>query len=346
MQRKYIAITCFFLIVSAVYFFVINRKVEEPKATSTTKTVFESVSTATPFEFQELTIPYLRSRTYTSNLGMLQQATETTSYTGYLTNYSSDGLKINGLLTVPKGSIPEGGFPAVVFVHGYIPPSSYRTLENYSSYVDYLAKQGIVVFKIDLRGHGSSQGEANGAYYSSDYVVDVLNAYAALQNFDSVNPNRIGLWGHSMAGNVVLRAMAVQQTIPKVVIWAGAMYTYEDFGELGIDDNSYQPPGENTERRKKRDQLFALYGQFDPQSWFWQQVPATNYLDGLNGAVQLHHAVDDNVVAVEYSRELMKVLDETTIPHQLFEYNTGGHNISGSAFSQAMKRSAEFYLDE
>lgn len=299
----------------------------------------------TPFPFQELTIPYLKNRTYASQIGTLQQARETQNYTGYLTNYDSDGLQINGYLTIPKGDPPQNGFPAIVFVHGYIPPASYRTLENYNAYVDYFADRGIAVFKIDLRGHDKSEGEASGAYYSSDYVIDVLNAYAALQKFDSVDAQRIGLWGHSMAGNVLLRALAVQQTIPKTVIWAGAVYTYEDFGEFGIADNSYRPPETTSERRRRRDELFALYGSFDTNSWFWQQIPATNYLDGVQGQIQVHHAVNDTVVPIEYSRDLMKVLDGTQIPHELFEYANGGHNITGGAFSQAMQRSVEFFLN-
>ena len=34
----------------------------------------------------------------------------------------SEGNKIYGLLTVPFGDPPEGGFKAIVFNHGYIPP--------------------------------------------------------------------------------------------------------------------------------------------------------------------------------------------------------------------------------
>lgn len=134
-----------------------------------------------PNKFEELTIPYLRSRSYFGELGEKKLYEEKNQYNSYLTSYKSDGLKINGLLTVPKGDMPSGGWPAVVFVHGYIPPALYKTTEKYLEYVDHLAKSGLVVFKIDLRGHGESEGEPGGAYYSADYVIDVLNAYSALQ---------------------------------------------------------------------------------------------------------------------------------------------------------------------
>lgn len=297
----------------------------------------------TPFPFEEMTIPYLRSRSYESSLGNLEQVSSNSEYTSYLTSYDSEGLKVNGLLTKPSGEVPAGGWPAIVFVHGYIPPQNYQTLVNYASYVDYLASNGLVVFKIDLRGHGESEGEPDGGYYSSDYIIDTLNARAALQNSDFVKPEAVGLWGHSMAGNVIARALAAQTEIPAIVIWAGAVYTYSDFSEFSIEDNSYQPPPSNAPSRKKRNEMFEKYGQFDPNSPFWKQVPMTNYLDGIKGAISLNHAVDDPVVDIRYSRNLNSLLDKTSIIHELNEYPSGGHNFTGAAFNSTMQNTVEFF---
>lgn len=299
--------------------------------------------TPTPFPFQELTIPYLRGREYDSSLGEMQLLSKKQSYSEYLTSYDSDGFKVNGLLTIPNESSPQEGWPAIVFVHGYIPPSLYKTTEKYTAYVDSLAKNGFVVFKIDLRGHGDSEGEAGGAYYSSDYVIDTLNARSALQSLESIDSQNIGLWGHSMAGNVVFRSLVVAQDIPAAVIWAGAVYSYEDFQEFRISDNSYRPPTDTSNRKRKRDELFAEYGEFDSQSSFWKQVAPTNYLDGVQSALQIHHAINDSVVDIGYSKNLSLILDGTDIPHELFEYSNGGHNIEGASFSSAMERTIEFY---
>ena len=312
---------------------------------STVKQINTAVSgpTPTPFPFQELTIPYLRAREYKSQLGALEKVSENGNYTSYLTSYDSDGLKINGVFTEPKGPKPAGGWPAIVFLHGYIPPAQYQTLTQYSSYVDYLASNGFVVFKIDLRGHANSDGEASGAYFSGDYIVDTLNAYNALQNSDLVNPKKIGLWGHSMAGNVVLRSSAVKPEIPAVVIWAGAVYTYGDMQEYGIDDGSYRPPEQTSQRQQRRQRLRDLYGDFTPESPFWKQMAPTNYLSDLKGALQLNHAIDDNVVSIQYSRNLNSLLDKTSVPHELNEYPGGGHNLSGSTFNQAMQNTVNFF---
>jgi dipeptidyl aminopeptidase/acylaminoacyl peptidase len=210
-------------------------------------------------------------------------------------------------------------------------------------YVDYLAKNGFVVFKIDLRGHGQSQGEASGAYYSSDYIVDTLNAYSALSSSGFVNPQAISLWGHSMAGNIMLRSVAAKPEIPAAVIWAGAGYTYTDLREYRIRDLSYHPPANEAQQQKKRRELFATYGEFNPESPFWKQVVATNYLNDIKGAIQLNHAVDDPVVSIQYSRNLDQLLSNTSVSHELNEYPSGGHNISGASFISAMEKTVAFF---
>lgn len=334
---------CIVLIIIGI--FIWQKKIFKFLSTHNISNSSVLTPTPTPFPFQELTIPYLRSRTYESQIGEMQKTTDAAEYVGYLTNYTSDGLQVNGYLTIPKGDRPLEGWPAIVFVHGYIPPASYKTLENYSAYVDYLAKNGFVVFKIDLRGHGESEGEARGGYYSSDYVIDTLSAYSALQTLDFVNSQKIGIWGHSMAGNVVLRSLASKPIIPAIVIWAGAGYTYEDLQKYRIQDNSYQPPASDTVRQRMRAQLFNTYGQFSPTSSFWKQVVPTNYLSDIKGAIQLNHAVDDNVVNIEYSRDLNSLLDKTSISHEFKEYSSGGHNISGNSFDQAMQNTVNFFKE-
>ncbi|OGD86932.1 hypothetical protein A2870_00280 [Candidatus Curtissbacteria bacterium RIFCSPHIGHO2_01_FULL_41_11] len=303
---------------------------------------------ASPFPFEDLTIPYLAKREYKSALGSLNEVSRNSNYTSYLTGYDSDGFRINGLLTIPNVIDPQGDrrkYPAVIFIHGYIAPAQYKTLVNYASYVDYLAKNGFVVFKIDLRGHADSEGEPGGAYYSSDYIIDVLNARAALASSDFVNADKVGLWGHSMAGNVVFRSLAAKGDIPAAVIWAGAVYSYEDFQQFSINDDSYRPPDTNAERARKRRELFNTYGEFSADSDFWQKVPATNYLNNIKGAIQIHHAANDDVVDINYSRNLSSILDKTSIPHELYEYTSGGHNLTGDSFNLAMQRTVDFFRE-
>lgn len=328
--------------IGGIFFFLSQQKQITPLATHEKESQLPQ-ATPTPMPFHEITIPYLRKQTYRSSLGSLERVAQNAGYTSYLTSYTSEGLQINGLLTVPTGEEPILGWPAVVFIHGYIPPAQYQTQGQYADYVDYLARNGFVVFKIDLRSHGDSEGEPGGAYYSADYITDTLNAYKALQATDFVNPEAIGLWGHSMAGNVVMRSLATMPEIPAAVIWAGAVYTYEDMREFGIQDSSYSPPQTSTQRQNRRQRLSEIHGDPSENSLFWQQLAPVTYLGDLQGAIQLNHAINDDVVSIEYSRNLDALLDKTTVPHELHEYPSGGHNMNGVAFTQAMQNTVEFY---
>lgn len=342
-QRAIISISILLVLVGITAFFFFSSQEGAKVMQKATKPFTSPNATPTPFPFVEMTVPYLRQKTYDGKLGELRPYSQGGSYDSYLTFYTSDGLKINGLLTKPTGEMPAGGWPAIVFIHGYIPPTLYTTTDRYNDYVDYLARNGFVVFKIDLRGHGDSEGEPGGGYYGSDYIVDALNARAALQSSGFVQPDKIGFWGHSMAGNVIMRSLAAKPEIPAAVIWAGAVYTYLDQQKYGIDDNSYRPPENNTQRLNRRRELFEKNGSPSATSKFWQQVAPTNYLNDLKGAIQLDHAVDDDVVNIGYSRDLDALLDKTSVPHELHEYSSGGHNISGGSFVAAMNNTVAFF---
>ena len=317
-------------------------EIDESSTNSTTGQPLDEIVLANiPESVQDMTIPFLRSKKHPgSNIVIERLENERSVYSSFYASYQSDELTIYGQLTRPTGLMPERGWPGVVFVHGYIPPRSYQTFSRYGDYVDYLARNGIVVFKIDLRGHGESEGEPGGAYFSGDYVSDMLNAYESLQTLEYVDASNVGLWGHSMAGNLVMRAMAVNPEIPKGVIWAGAVYTYTDMREFGIQDSSYQPS--QNPNRGRRNEVQQLFGS-DEVDDFWALVAPTSYVSEIDGLIQIHHSVNDDVVSIEYARNAKRIFDEAGGDLELFEYQTGGHNLSSPAFEQAMQRNVDFF---
>lgn len=293
----------------------------------------------------ELTIDYLRDLEIEgSDVTFELQLANGSNYFQYIASYLSEGYRIRGLLTIPFGIAPEGGFKAIVFNHGYLPPSTYVTTERYVDYVRYLAEAGFVVFKIDMRGHGTSEGESEGSYFSPGYTIDAISALKSLQTLDFVDPDGIGMWGHSMAGNLVLRAMLIEPDIKAGVIWAGAVYSYDDFAKYSITDPSFTPSASTSTRPvSKGNQMRQLYGPIDTSTPFWAAVSLTEHIDYLESPLQIHHATDDPVVNIGYSRDLSTVLTEHEKVHELHAYDNGGHNISAPAFNEAMRRTAEFF---
>ncbi|MCO6451225.1 MAG: alpha/beta fold hydrolase [Caldilineales bacterium] len=324
--------------------------VAEPTATLsltiTPTPSLESEQSTPAFEIgNELTIAALAQRDIEGSVITVEQQLEDgANYSRYIASYLSEGNKIYGLLTVPFGSPPADGFKAIVFNHGYIPPNVYRTTERYVAYVDTLARNGFVVFKIDLRGFGNSEGEPTGTYFSPDYSIDAISALKSLQTLDYVDAEGIGMWGHSMAGNLVLRAMLVEPEIKAGVIWAGAVYSYDDFTLYAIDDTSYNPAVQTTSRRISQ-QIRETYGPPDTSKPYWQAVSLTEHLDLLESPLQLHHATNDDVVNIGYSVDLATVLDAANKEYEFYRYDGGGHNIDSPYFNEAMRRTIEFFKE-
>jgi len=266
------------------------------------------------------------------------------NYYRYIAWYESQGLKIYGLLTIPYGEMPPTGWPAIVFNHGYIPPEIYRSTERYVAYVDKLARSGYIVYRIDYRGHDRSDGEATGAYGDPGYTTDVLNAVSSLQAFPKADPQRIGMWGHSMGGFLTLRAMVISHAIRAGVIWAGVVGSYSDLICCWRRETPGVPtPTPNANFRSGwRTRWQDLYGTPQENPAFWSGISANSYLSDLSGPVQLHHGTGDTEVPVEFSQTLYQQILQTGIPVEYYEYPGDDHNLSGY-FSLAMARTIKFF---
>lgn len=278
-----------------------------------------------------LSIEYLRNRDYPVSELIIEQTLEVgPNYFRYIASYMSDGLKQYGLLTIPFGEKPASGWPVIIFNHGYIPPEAYQTTERYVAYVDGFARSGYIVFRPDYRGHANSEGEARGAYGRPDYVIDVLNALAALKAYPEADPDRIGMWGHSMGGYITLRAMVVDASIKAGVIWAGVVAPYADMIDL-----AGRP-------RFGTRSLLLSNGRPENDPEFWASISANSFLADLSGPLQLHHGSADESVPTEFSTNLALQVRELGLIAELYIYEGDNHNISQN-FTAALLRSIDFF---
>jgi len=306
-----------------------------------TPTIVVPTPTATPVP-HPMSIISMRAGDYLgSEITIVKELAKGSNYRRYYAYYLSEGLKIYALLTIPEGDMPEGGWPAIVFNHGYIPPDVYRTTERYIAYVDEIARAGYVVFRIDYRGHDASEGAATGAYGDPGYQIDVLNAVASIKQLPEVNPEKIGMWGHSMGGYLTLRTMVISKDVKVGVIWAGVVASYPDMLYNWRRTGSFTP-SPSSRGVGWRTGWIEAFGSPEDNPIFWDSVSATSYLADLSGPLELHHGTEDEDVPLEFSVRLAEQARNANQIADLYTYDSDNHNISAN-FSTAMQRTIAFF---
>ena len=130
------------------------------------------------------------------------------------------GHTIAGTFTRPPS---EGPFPAVILISGSGPQDRDEALLGHRPFLvlsDHLTRRGIAVLRFDDRGVGKSTGDFAAAT-SVDFTSDVLAGVAYLRTREDVDPDRIGLAGHSEGGLIAPMAAVASDDVAYIVLMAG-----------------------------------------------------------------------------------------------------------------------------
>ncbi|MDP4150725.1 MAG: alpha/beta fold hydrolase [Bacteroidota bacterium] len=108
--------------------------------------------------------------------------------------WSNGMVSLSGSLYIPKGA---GRFPAIVSNH-----SSGDQLRYDGAFMaDYLASRGIAVLTYDKRGDGKSTGDWRTSNFD-DLAGDCIGGIEYLKTVHQIDPNLIGIFGHSQGGTI------------------------------------------------------------------------------------------------------------------------------------------------
>jgi pimeloyl-ACP methyl ester carboxylesterase len=130
------------------------------------------------------------------------------------------GLRLGATLTVPP---TPGRHPVVLLITGTGRQDRDETIDGHKPFAilaDALTRRGIAVLRVDDRGEGQSQGPFGGAT-TQDFVGDVAAGVAWLRSQPEIDPDRIGLLGHSEGGLIAPLVAAKDRRINLVVLMAG-----------------------------------------------------------------------------------------------------------------------------
>jgi dipeptidyl aminopeptidase/acylaminoacyl peptidase len=299
------------------------------------------------------TIEGLRSHAYQSGkIQILKTSLETDTFTRYLIEYPSDGLKITGVLQIPKKGIPP--FPVIVMNHGFFSRTVFSSGDGTDRAAEFLNRRGYLTVSSDYRSWGNS--ETGTSLFYSGLAIDVVNLINALPSIPKADPSRLGLWGHSMGGGVTLKVLTIDSRVKAAVMYSSVSGDFADIinrwgpGCLGDVLQGEATFGCNSSDVLPLDSpadLISAYFDSANDPAMLAAVSPIDHLDLVTAPVQIDFGSKDGLTMAgtppQWSKKLYKAFKDAGKEAALFGYDGELHSFKADQWFAFMERSAQFY---
>lgn len=266
-----------------------------------------------------------------------EQAATYTSYDvtfdATVSGRGSRSVTISGVLNVPTG---RGPHPAVVLAHGYIDPAYYERGQGMTRERGYLADAGYVALHVDYRNHAESDKDPRvETAVRLGYSADVIAAARALVRSDEVqvDADRIALFGRSMGGGVMLKALAAEPGLFAAGVgWASvSSLEAENFEHFQASD---------APTAQLRAEIRGRHGLPADDPAFWRGVSARPHFDQIAEPVLMVHGRSDETCPPRWASATHRALRLAGVDATLEWYDD--QHAFGPAFTAAMQRTVRF----
>jgi len=127
--------------------------------------------------------------------------------------FASKGLRCSGWLYVPDDLKSGQKVPAILMATGL----SGVKEDVLPDYAERFVAAGFVALAFDYRFLGDSEGEPRSQIFPLEMAEDFRNAIAWVSRQPEVDPRRIGVWGTSYSGSVVMWVGTFDKRVKAVV---------------------------------------------------------------------------------------------------------------------------------
>ncbi|MEM0514096.1 DPP IV N-terminal domain-containing protein [Pseudoalteromonas sp. YIC-827] len=230
----------------------------------------------------------------------------------YGTIEAEDGQIMHYRLFKPRKLNKKQKHPVMVNVYGG--PHAQRVTNSWRSknlYFQYMVQQGYVVFQLDNRGsynRGKRFEDVIYKHLGEAEVRDQIKGVEFLRTLDYVDPERIGIYGHSYGGYMALMTMFKAGDYFKAGV-SGAPVT-----DWALYDTHY------TERYLSHPATNAKG---------YEQSSVFPYVDGLKGPLMIYHGMADDNVLFTHATKLFKQLQDKALPFEMMTYPGSKHSLRG-----------------
>jgi uncharacterized protein len=316
------------------------------------------------------TIAGLREHDYRGGkIRVGEQIDETDVYTSYPIEYPSDGLTITGVMQVPR--MGEAPYPVIVMNHGFFNRDAFRSGDGTDRAAEFLNRRGYLTLSSDYRSWGGS--ETGYSLFYSGLVIDVINLLNAIPSIPEADPERIGMWGHSMGGGITLKILAVtggrvapndneghiETNMPEIraaILYSTVSADDADIidrwgpgciGNIAAGERLYGCNSSDVLPLDLPPGLIQAYKQaaYDPD--LLKQVAALYHLNDVSVPVQFHYGTEDGMfisgTPPEWSQKAYDGFVEAGKQAEIFAYEGEGHSFLADQWWAFMERCVRFF---
>ena len=272
-------------------------------------------------------------------------------FTTYLIDYPSDGLTITGVMQIPQG---DGPFPVILLNHGFFSRSVYNSGDGTDRASAFLAEHGYITLASDYRSWGES--ETGHSLFYSGLAIDVVNLINAISTIKQADPERIGMWGHSMGGGVTMKVLTIESRVQAAVLYSPVSADFVDVierwgpgcfgdiaqGELIAGCNSSDVIPEDLPLNLQDAYRFAA-----SDADTLKEISPFYHLDYVTVPIQIHYGTEDGKflsgTPPQWSVKLTQGLRDAGKQAEMYQYEGEGHSFIGQPWFDFMTRTLRFF---
>jgi dipeptidyl aminopeptidase/acylaminoacyl peptidase len=165
------------------------------------------------------------------------------------------------------------------------------------------------------------------------YAIDVMNLIESLHLIIDLDPERVGVVGHSMGGGIATYVMVLSERVDAVSLYA-SMSADQAINWQHIHD-TWSPGG--------MDFLAQTYGTPDENPEGYASISPIHHLGRVRVPVNIHHGALDDQVPLAWSTDLAALLREAGVETKFYIYPEAGHTFRNPDLTTFLLRDLAFF---